>query len=93
MQTSERKKQIKNLFFEEAQTIGGLRRDGLVTVLIELPKFVPRVKRKLTLNSDVILARIIHEAWASTRRRLVSFGYCFKFVVSQFTHDVKLANL
>jgi integrase len=28
------------------------------------------------------LTRIIHDAWASTRRKLVSLGYCSKFVVS-----------
>ena len=28
------------------------------------------------------LGRIIHDAWASTRRKLVSLGYCSRFVVS-----------
>jgi hypothetical protein len=30
----------------------------------------------------LISARIIHDAWASTRRKLVSLGYCSRFVVS-----------
>jgi hypothetical protein len=32
--------------------------------------------------SDLVLARIIHDAWASTLRKLDSLGYCSKFVVS-----------
>ena len=36
----------------------------------------------LFTNANRFSARIIHEAWASTWRRLVSLGYCFMFVDS-----------
>jgi hypothetical protein len=38
--------------------------------------------RFIVFIETLILARIIHDAWASTCRKLVSLGYCSKFVVS-----------
>jgi hypothetical protein len=36
---------------------------------------------------------MIHDAWASTRRKLVSMGYAPSLWFRQITHNVKLANL